>query len=64
MEIPKRSFASQQRSKGRKWHVVNYTCGKKPEACFFFQQTRKQNSYTQNPYIFDTFDIDVITPQD
>ena len=24
----------------------------------FFQQTRKQNSYTQNPYIFDTFDID------
>ena len=24
----------------------------------FFQQTRKQNDYTQNPYIFDTFDID------
>ena len=24
----------------------------------FLQQTRKQNSYTQNPYIFDTFDID------
>ena len=24
----------------------------------FLQQTRKQNSYTQNPYIFDTFNID------
>ena len=24
----------------------------------FLQQTRKQNVYTQNPYIFDTFDID------
>ena len=24
----------------------------------FFQQARKQNNYTQNPYIFDTFDID------
>ena len=24
----------------------------------FIQQTRKQNAYTQNPYLFDTFDID------
>ena len=24
----------------------------------FLQQTRKQNSYSQNPYLFDTFDID------
>ena len=24
----------------------------------FFQQYRKKNSYTQNPYFFDTFDID------
>ena len=24
----------------------------------FFQQTGKQNSLTQNPYIFDTFDLD------
>ena len=24
----------------------------------FLQQSRKQNSYTQNPYIFDTFNID------
>ena len=24
----------------------------------FLQQTRKQNAYTQNPYIFDTFNID------
>ena len=32
---------------------------KKPKHVFiFFQQTRKQNSLTQNPYIFDTFDID------
>ena len=32
---------------------------KNPKHVFvFIQQTRKQNSYTQNPYIFDTFDID------
>ena len=32
---------------------------KDPKHVFvFLQQTRKQNSYTQNPYIFDTFDID------
>ena len=32
---------------------------KNPKHVFvFFQQTRKQNSYTQNPYIFDTFNID------
>ena len=32
---------------------------KDPKHVFvFFQQTQKQNSYTQNPYIFDTFDID------
>ena len=32
---------------------------KDPKTCFvFIQQTRKQIAYTQNPYIFDTFDID------
>ena len=32
---------------------------KDPKHVFvFIQQTRKQNAYTQNPYIFDTFDID------
>ena len=32
---------------------------KDPKDVFvFLQQTRKQNVYTQNPYIFDTFDID------
>ena len=32
---------------------------KDPKHVFvFLQQTRKQNSSTQNPYIFDTFDID------
>ena len=32
---------------------------KNPKYVFvFLQQTRKQNSYTQNPYIFDTFNID------
>ena len=32
---------------------------KDPKHVFvFLQQTRKQNAYTQNPYIFDTFDID------
>jgi len=32
---------------------------KEPKHVFvFIQQTRKQNAYTQNPYIFDTFDID------
>ena len=32
---------------------------KTPKHVFvFLQQTREQNSYTQNPYIFDTFNID------
>ena len=32
---------------------------KDPKHVFvFLQQTRKQNAYTQNPYIFDTFDSD------
>ena len=32
---------------------------KNPKHVFiFFQQTRKQNSLTQSPYIFDTFNID------
>ena len=32
---------------------------KNPKHVFiFFQQSRKENSYTQKPYIFDTFDID------
>ena len=32
---------------------------KNPKYVFvFLQQTRKQNAYTQNPYLFDTFDID------
>ena len=32
---------------------------KDPKHVFvFLQQSQKQNSYTQNPYIFDTFDID------
>ena len=32
---------------------------KDPKHVFvFIQQTRKQNAYAQNPYIFDTFDID------
>ena len=32
---------------------------KDPKHVFvFLQQTQKQNNYTQNPYIFDTFDID------
>ena len=32
---------------------------KNPKHVFvFLQQARKQNAYTQNPYLFDTFDID------
>ena len=32
---------------------------KHPKHVFaFLQQTRNQNAYTQNPYLFDTFDID------
>ena len=32
---------------------------KDPKHVFvFFQQTQKQNSYEQNPYLFDTLDID------
>ena len=59
MEIPERSFGSQQIPKGCKWYVVDYTWGKNPKHVFLFlQQTRKQHSYTQNPYILDTFNID------
>ena len=33
-------------------------CVKNPKHVFvFFQQTRKQKDFTQNPYIFDTFDL-------
>ena len=32
---------------------------KNPKLVFvFLQQTWKQNAYTQNPYLFDTFDIE------
>ena len=60
MEILERSFASQQLPKGCKWYVVHFTPGvKNPKHVFIFlQQTTKLNSYTQNPYIFDTFNID------
>ena len=59
MEILERSFASQQLPKGCKWYVVDYTWGKKPEACLrIFNKLGNRNSYTQTPYIFDTFNID------
>ena len=55
MEILERRFASEQFSKGCKWYVVDNTGYKNPKHVFVFFQ---QNAYTQNPYIFDTFDID------
>jgi len=59
METPERSFASQQLPKGFKWNVDDYICGKRPEACLRIPSTNPEtkNSYTQNPYIFDTFNI-------
>jgi len=46
-----------QRDASGSWLIS--TGVKKPKHVFiFFQQTRKQNSLTQNPYIFDTFDLD------
>ena len=49
--------SSSQRDANGTWLITPGI--KKPKHVFvFFQQTQKQNSYTQNPYIFDTFDID------
>jgi len=46
-----------QRAANGTWLIIPGV--KDPKHVFvFIQQTRKQNSYTQNPYIFDTFDID------
>ena len=59
MKISARNFAQQQRPKGCKWCVFDFIWDKRPKHVFvFLQQTRKQNSYRFNPYIFDTFDID------
>jgi len=49
--------SSSQRDANGTWLITPGI--KNPKHVFvFFQQTRKQNSYTQNPYFFDTFDID------
>ena len=49
--------SSSRRDANGTWLIT--TGVKDPKHVFvFFQQTRKQNIYTQNPYIFDTFDID------
>ena len=49
--------SSSQRDANGTWLITPGI--KNPKHVFvFFQQTQKQNSYTQDPYIFDTFDID------
>ena len=49
--------SSSQRDANGTWLITPGV--KDPKHVFvFIQQTRKQNAYTQNPYIFDTFDID------
>ena len=50
-------LSSARRDTNGRWLITPGV--KNPKHVFvFIQQTRKQNSYTQNPYIFDTFDID------
>ena len=49
--------SSSQRDANGTWMITPGV--KDPKHVFvFIQQTRKQNAYTQNPYIFDTFNID------
>ena len=45
MEIPERSFASQQLPKGCKWSLVDYTWGKKPEACLRIPSTNPETKF-------------------
>jgi len=45
MEIPERSFASQQVLKGCKWYVVDYTWGKKPEPCLRIPSTNSETKF-------------------
>ena len=50
-------YSSPRRDANGSWLITPAV--KNPKHVFvFLQQTRKQNSYTQNPYIFDTFNID------
>ena len=50
-------ISSSRRDANGTWLITPLV--KNPKHIFvFLQQTRKQNSYTQNLYIFDTFDID------
>jgi len=49
--------SSSRRDASGSWFITPGV--KNPKYVFvFFQQTRKQNALTQNPYLFDTFDID------
>ena len=49
--------SSSRRDANGRWLITPGV--KDPKHVFvFLQQTRKQNVYTQDPYIFDTFDID------
>jgi len=50
-------FSSSRRDASGSWLITPGV--KTPKHVFvFFQQTQKQNALTQNPYLFDTFDID------
>ena len=50
-------LSSSRRDANGTWFITPGV--KNPKHVFvFLQQTRKQNAYTQNPYLFDTFDID------
>ena len=54
-EVLRRSMP--MRASGGTWMISDGV--KKPKHVFvFFQQTRKQNNFRHNPYLFDTFDID------
>ena len=50
-------LSSSRRDANGTWLITSGA--KNPKHVFvFFQQTKKQKAFTQNPYIFDTFDFD------
>ena len=50
-------LSSSRRDANGRWLITPGV--KNPKYVFvFFQQTRKQKAFTQDPYIFDTFDLD------
>ena len=59
MELLKRNDTPQLQPKGCVRLLVNNTWRKKTQTCLcLLPASSKKNSLEQNPYIFDTFDLD------